>query len=379
MADRLTDITLMSDDLDAIMAGVVSFEAEAFETIGEALGEVKKGSYAEASVRAQKDLKKLTKAAAKTAEEVSSAYYDYMAQAAEENDQWAAQYYEAAGVEQVPAAEDEALAAAVNSGVASAALNVQAKINTSALGLLTEQGELLPLADWYPRALTNAVNAMTRQELAADDFILRTVGQMVNGGFRIQKANGRSQEIYSVVRQDLLDNFTATMQNLRNEQGKQFGADGVMISAHSMCAPDHVDVQGQRMSKQEFSDLQASLERPIGEYNCRHFWSPILLSVKADDEEYLQALKDASEKEVTFKGVGGGELTMTSYQATQYQRSIELKLRKMRLEELTCTAAGADTGALSEDIGALEKKYFAMTKSAGLRTRYDRTLIQEQN
>ena len=42
--------------------------------------------------------------------------------------------------------------------------------------------------------------------------------------------------------------------------GQKFGADGVELSAHAICAPDHLAVQGRQFSNEEFDKMQIGYE-----------------------------------------------------------------------------------------------------------------------
>ena len=86
--------------------------------------------------------------------------------------------------------------------------------------------------------------------------------------------------------------------------GEVFGANGVEIDAHPLCAEDHLPYQGKQFSNEDFEKLQSSLPRPFGEWNCRHTWSPIILGIsrpRYTDGE-LQEMNDYSEEEIEIDG-----------------------------------------------------------------------------
>lgn len=376
MNDALTSPENQDEESNEIELEVVALTVATLVILARGLKKTKKMSYSEALAFVPVDEAKLERLFSATAERVGVKSYDALATVALKNDDWAKVFYEAAEVEQVAAAENAALSAIVNQHVESMATRAKAKINSSVVGLLNADGTVSPIKDWYINHLTEGINAMTQSAEAHSIWLAKTTDQMTRSGVRILKDSYRSQEIYSAIRQDFIDNYTSMLQELRNEQAKEFGADGVEISAHATCAPDHLPFQGRRMSNAKFKDLQNNLERPIGEFNCRHMWSPIILGVgSSNSEQYLAELERQSNGLVTFKGVNGQDLTMTRYEATQYQRKIETQIRKARVSEKVLEAAGQDTSDYTEFIKRREATYINASKSAGLRARLDRTKI----
>ncbi len=97
------------------------------------------------------------------------------------------------------------------------------------------------------------------------------------------------------------------------------------LSAHAPCAPDHLPYQGLQYSKAEYEDLQASLTRPIGEWNCRHVAYPIVLGVSgtANSKEELAEMERYSNEKIEIDGH-----EYTRYECTQLQRKLDMEMRK---------------------------------------------------
>lgn len=69
---------------------------------------------------------------------------------------------------------------------------------------------------------------------------------------------------------NVLDGIRAVNQDIMRQVGKEFRTDGIEISAHALCAEDHLPYQGTQMSEKEFERLQNRLDRPFGMWNYRH-------------------------------------------------------------------------------------------------------------
>ncbi len=117
------------------------------------------------------------------------------------------------------------------------------------------------------------------------------------------------------------------------------------LSAHAICAPDHLAVQGRQFSNDEFDKMQNGLDfedvngneykgfpRPIGQWNCRHVKFPIIVGISkpAHTDEELKAYAENSREK---------------YSLTQQQRAMETKLRQLKTERLAASAAGDELEA----------------------------------
>ena len=158
-------------------------------------------------------------------------------------------------------------------------------------------------------------------------------------GLRVQYASGATRRLDSAVRMNVLDGIRQLNQDVTIQTGKEYGADGVELSAHRLCAEDHLPYQGRQFSLKEYERLQAQLERPIGMWNCRHFAFPIILGVSepAHSPELLENYRRSSQERITIDGV-----TKTRYEWTQQQRKLETAVRRQKDVANTARAAGDD-------------------------------------
>ena len=190
-------------------------------------------------------------------------------------------------------------------------------------------------------------------------------------GLRVKYASGLTRRLDSAVRMNVLDGIHALNQANMDAIGSAFGADGVEISAHPMCAEDHLPYQGRQFTNAEFAELQDSLPRPIGMWNCRHIAYPILLgiSLPAHSAQELEEYRRGSTEQIEIDGA-----THSRYEWTQVQRAIETAVRYKQDEITLAKAAGDDV--LVRDarrkIRELDSYYSKISEAAGTPKRRER-------
>lgn len=140
------------------------------------------------------------------------------------------------------------------------------------------------------------------------------------------------------------------------------------------CFPNEVLRDNGQFSKKDFEHLQNTLDRPIGQWNCKHITFPILLGISqpAYTDEELAAFARNSREEITIDGV-----TMTRYEWTQKQRQIETAVRAQKNIAIMAKAAGDDLARreAQRNINALEGQYARITDAAGLTAKKERMRV----
>lgn len=203
--------------------------------------------------------------------------------------------------------------------------------------------------------------------------------QLADSGVKIHEEkvgykSGYNVRIDSAVRQNVLTGIRQVNLEVQKQVGRDFGADGVEISAHSPCAEDHLSIQGKQFSNAEFKKLNASLERPIGEYNCRHFVFSIVLGVNQPSysNKMLNQMNRESQSIIEYEGK-----KYTAYEATQVQRKLETAIRKEKDRQIIARASGdkEGVGAAQSNITTLTSKYNDFSKVAGLDTYKNRLSV----
>lgn len=230
----------------------------------------------------------------------------------------------------------------------------------------------------FSKPYRNAIDeAITLVSTGVEDYgkaIRRAIRETGGLGLRVQYESGARRRLDSAVRMNVLDGARRLSQNVLNAVGEEYGANGIEIDAHPLCADDHLPYQGKQYSNAQFEQLQASLPRPFGEWNCRHTWHPIILGVSppAWSGQELRRMDDFSTQQIEIDGV-----TKSRYEWSQEQRRIETAIRQQK--DTAAIAKGAGDDALKKEcrsnITQLKHLYERVSKGAGLEPEYRRTYM----
>lgn len=323
--------------------------------------------YAGADLQAiQNELERITGLNAK---ELEKMFEDVAA----ENVDFANTYYKARGMETLKDyTENAALRSFVEAAKRTAADGVTNLSNTTMIGFKSGK-RVLPLREYYIKVIDKAITFAQTGTVDYYTAMRSTVKEMAQSGLRrVTFDSGYSRRLDSQVRMNLLDGVRQLNMAMLEQTGKEFGADGVEISAHALCAPDHQRIQGKQYSLAEFERLNRSLDRPIGELNCHHFTTPIVLGVSKPvySASELREINKRSNAKVSY----GGK-TYTRYEASQRQRQLETAIRYAKDERDACVAAGDKLGATQarKKSAALTAEYKRFSDVAGLTVRLERT------
>lgn len=314
----------------------------------------------------QKELERITGLNAKALEAM---FEDVAA----ENVDFANTYYKARGMETLKDyTENAALKSFVEAAKRTAADGVTNLSSTTMIGFKSGK-RLLPLREYYIQVIDKAITFAQTGTVDYYTAMRSTVKEMARGGLRrVTFDSGYSRRLDSQVRMNLLDGVRQLNMAMLEQTGKEFGADGVEISAHALCAPDHQRIQGKQYSLSEFERLNRSLERPIGELNCHHFTTPIVMGVSKPvySASELREINKRSNAKVSY----GGK-TYTRYEASQRQRQLETAIRYAKDERDACVAAGDKLGATQarKKSAALTAEYKRFSEKTGLTVRLERT------
>lgn len=251
-------------------------------------------------------------------------------------------------------------------------LKAQAKITKQALANLSQT---TILSEGYKNAVDVAVQTAQSGITDYNSAIRRAIKAAASDGLRVQYPNsGLTRRLDSAVRMNILDGIRAINQDVMRQVGKEFGADGVEISAHMLCAEDHLPYQGTQMSNKDFNRLQNRLDRPFGIWNCRHTWHPILLGISqpAYSPEELAEFKRNSRERIEIDGV-----IKSRYEWTQEQRRIETAIRQQKDIAIAAKASGdmVTRRECAAMIRTLDKYYGKITDAAGLLAKPERMRV----
>lgn len=194
------------------------------------------------------------------------------------------------------------------------------------------------------------------------------------GGLSVQYPSGLTRRLDSAVRQNVLDGVRSLNNDILDQLGNEYGADGVELSAHALCAEDHLPYQGRQFSRKAFEQLQASLPRPIGMWNCKHTIFPVVLGVSepAHTPEELAAYARNSREAIEIDG-----RVKTRYEWTQEQRRTETAIRRQKDVANLAKASGDDVlrREAQSHINTLQEHYARISAGAGLTQQPERAAV----
>ena len=248
--------------------------------------------------------------------------------------------------------------------------SVRAQLEVTA-GEMANLSRTTAISSIYRDVIDRGIQAAQAGLESYKSAMRRTLREAAAEGLRVKYASGLTRRLDSAVRMNVLDGIRALNQANMDAIGSTFGADGVEISAHPMCAEDHLPYQGKQYSNAAFAELQDKLPRPIGMWNCRHVAYPILLGISppAHSAQELDEYRRGSTEKIEIDGV-----TYSRYEWTQVQRAIETAVRYKQDEITLAEAAGDDV--LVRDarrkIRELDSYYSKISEAAGTPKRRER-------
>lgn len=230
------------------------------------------------------------------------------------------------------------------------------------------------LSESYRSAVDVAVQTVQAGAVDYRSAIRAAMKKAAVDGLRVKYPSGVSRRLDTAVRQNVLDGVRALNNDILRQLGKEYGADGVEISAHYLCAEDHLPYQGRQFSQKEFDALQARLDRPFGMWNCKHTIFPIILGISEPtySDTELDEINRNSSKRID---IGGRALSR--YEWTQEQRKLETAVRAQKDVANLAKASGDDVARREAQakIDALMDRYDQITEAAGLETDYKRMYV----
>lgn len=279
-------------------------------------------------------------------------------------------YYILAGLTLSPYANNKTLKKSVKTAINSLKDTLQNVSGTTAIGLQVGN-KVIPIKNAYITIINKAVQYV----VSGGDYktaISKTIKELGQGS-RLIYPTGHSMRIDSAVRMNILDGMRAMNREIRKQQGQEFGADGVYIMPHGLCAEDHLPYQGKEYTYEEFAALNARLDRPIGTgvMNCGHVAYDVI--VGASEKPYSQKELDSINKYSTESVEWNGK-KMSRYEASQKMRNAETRIRELKDIKTAYKASGdkLNEARYKKYIKEATDKYKSRCEEAGLKARLDR-------
>lgn len=247
--------------------------------------------------------------------------------------------------------------------------------NTSVVGVVTHSGFMTP-GDAYKAMIDQAAAQMASGKMGLNAAVRSVLKQFADSGLAVvEYESGRTRSLGAAIEMNLKEATSQVYQGVQRRVGQEFGADGVEISAHGDCAPDHLDIQGRQFTLEAYEKLNNSLSRPIGTMNCRHTIYTIIIGVSEptySDEE----LAEMRAKSLAVQEFDGKH--MTTYEASQMQRRLERGIRQQKYRSVIAKAAGDDVMRREAQlkINEMTGKYKELSDAFGLKTKAERMAVR---
>ena len=237
-------------------------------------------------------------------------------------------------------------------------------------------GEVSEIGKAYRKIVNRAVIDVSSGK-SIDKTISQAVNRLADSGIKTLQWDKESGKVIvrradSHIRMNVDEGINRLNQKLSEHNAKIFDADGVQLSMHALCAPDHQDIQGMQFPLKEWEDIDSSLARPIGTLNCKHWVSYCILDISPP----LYSKSEIAEAKARSNAiVKYNDKEMTRYEASQRMRAYERSIRKSRSAEQAFSKAG-ETGLANDartKVRAQLNSYKDFCSQVGLTTRMDRT------
>lgn len=318
--------------------------------------------------------------------------YNIFNEEARINQGFAKTYYEASGIQFVPYLQNKALKQQVEAIASLTARSYMNVSNTTAIGYTIRdmQGNIIfkDISNVYRETIDSALFNITQGKTTYDQEMRRIIKQLGTSGLKtIDYESGHIRRLDSAIRMNVLDGMRQLTNELQQQFGEEFGANGIEISVHSNPAVDHAPIQGHQFSNEEYNNMQNSLpfkdyegnqfnaiERHISEWNCYHYVFSIVLGVNKPEysKEQLQTIIDKNNEGFILDGKH-----YTNYEGTQLQRKLETQIRRQK--DLQILAKASEDKELVQQaqrkITYLTTKYRQLSQISGLPTKMERLRI----
>lgn len=318
--------------------------------------------------------------------------YNIFNEEAKINQGFAKTYYEASGIQFVPYLQNKALKQQVEAIASLTAKSYMNVSNTTAIGYTIRdmQGNIIfkDISNVYRETIDSALFNITQGKTTYDQEMRRIIKQLGTSGLKtIDYESGHIRRLDSAIRMNVLDGMRQLTNELQQQFGEEFGANGIEISVHSNPAVDHSPIQGHQFSNEEYNNMQNSLpfkdyegnqfnaiERHISEWNCYHYVFSIVLGVNKPEysKEQLQTIIDKNNEGFILDGKH-----YTNYEGTQLQRKLETQIRKQK--DLQILAKASEDKELVQQaqrkITYLTTKYKQLSQISGLPTKMERLRV----
>ena len=308
--------------------------------------------------------------------------YNMFEYSAKTNQDFAKQFYKARRISYIPYAQNKALKEQIRAIAKITAKEYANMSRTSAIGYTIKDldGNITfkDISSVYKDIIDKAILNVGQGKTTYQQEMRNAIKQIGQSGLKtLDYESGRSMRLDSAIRQNTLEGLRTLTNQIQEQFGEEFGADGVEVSHHINSAPDHIDtvdgkqfsLNGDRVVKgklyKDFNTVNNSLDRQVSTLNCRHYIFSIVLGVNKPQYTDKQLEEDKKKNKQGFDFEGKH---YSNYEGEQLQRLIERRIREQKDVQILAKASGDKELTLQAQtkITQLTTKYKQLCNASGL-------------
>ncbi|MCI6068244.1 MAG: hypothetical protein MR707_08490 [Galactobacillus timonensis] len=256
-----------------------------------------------------------------------------------------ADLYKAQGIPFVPFEENDSMQQMVRALVTQADDDLSNITRT--LGIAFRDGTKENLTQYFRDTLNRATVEMMAGAFSYDSTMKRVITELSNSGIRtISYESGHVDRVDVAASRAVRTGFNQAVSKISDANAEALDTEYFEVSAHLTARPSHALWQGKVYSRKQLVEICGLGTGPglLG-WNCRHSYYPFIPGVSKrtyTDEQ----LADIYKKSVETKEWRGQKYT--GYEATQYQRMLERRMRVQDEKIRLMKQAGVDNNEIAD-------------------------------
>lgn len=254
---------------------------------------------------------------------------------------------------------------------------------TNTMGFASEQNGTIvfnDLTSFYRTQMDSTVIGVTSGAYDYNKAMQRAVRAMTASGLRtIDYDSGVKNRVEVATRRSVMTGITQLSANISMSNAKLLGIDSYEVTAHGGARNtgsgylNHASWQGKVYTMKGLEEICGYGQGGgLAGWNCRHSFYPFDREIdeRIYSEDDLRKMKAEENKTNSFEGK-----EYNTYQATQYQRELETRLRFQRQNIKLLKAANGDLTPEQVKYQATLSKYRKFSKEMDLPIQYERVKI----
>ena len=249
--------------------------------------------------------------------------------------------------------------------------------------MLGKKRVFTPLSEYLERSLDKSMMGIASGTHTYSQAINEVIQEMTNSGLRVvDYASGKSDRIEVAARRAVMTGVAQMVDKVNEHNAEQLGTDHWEVDWHMGARNtgtgyrNHQSWQGKEYDGKGMKEV-CGLGEMLGfaGINCYHIRFPFIpgISKRKYTDEWLEEQNRKENEKKTFRGK-----EYDTYGALQYQRKLELTIRKQKQDIQLLEKAGADKDDITAAkcrLSLTNKTYVDFSKEMGLRQQRERLTI----